>query len=125
MGLKNWRKRNRRANDKKPPWSKLQRDLYNLMLPEFQIHCVAYRMPKSWSRNPQIPRVWITVGKEIIWDIPADFVDVIDKNQIYIHIPAINQLIRDYINTPRDQVFSLDDEYGLYEILRKYDRRFQ
>jgi hypothetical protein len=115
------------------PFSKLQKRLYNLMdrSNNFQIHCVAYRMPKSQSSNPQIPRYWITVGKgkdlKIIWDFPGAFLDDPHmKYQPYIHIPNISNLISDYCNTPKDELRSKafeDDEYGLIDILRSFDRR--
>lgn len=56
-------------------WSKLQKELYNLIAPEldFQIHCRAYRMD-SQSGSTDLPRYWITLGKETIWDYPGQFV---------------------------------------------------
>jgi hypothetical protein len=62
-------------------WSKLQKAIYNLMdrSDNFQIHCRAYRMPKSRSSDPQIPRYWITTGKgiskKIVWDYPGPGAD--------------------------------------------------
>lgn len=109
-------------------WSKLQRDLYNLIRPEsgFQIHCVAYRMPGSRSTSPQIPRYWITVGKEIIWSYPDGDWTPEQKHGMWKHIPAISDLIREYINTSRHElktkVFD-SDIYGLTDILKRYDRR--
>lgn len=108
-------------------WSKLQRDLYNLIKEtdkehRFQIHCVAYRMPKSISSNPQIPRYWITIGKEIVWDTATIFNNYSYEPQQ--KIGKISQSIRDYINCPLKELKSKQDEYGLYDILRKYDRRF-
>lgn len=119
------------------PWSKLQSALYNLMdrSDNFQIHCVAYRMPNSCSHTPQIPRYWITVGKgeelKIIWDVPSKNFPPPDSVERYeylgAHIERISDLIREYINTPRDEVLNKvfdTDYYGLTEILKKYDRRF-
>jgi hypothetical protein len=88
-------------------------------------------MPKSQSSNPQIPRYWITVGKgkdlKIIWDFPKDFKDEkYMKYQPYIHIPNISNLISDYCNTPKEELKSRvfeDDEYGLIDVLRSFDRR--
>ena len=115
----------------KRPWSKLQRDLYNLMNLEsgFQIHCVGYRMPESQSSNPQIPRYWITVGKgeiqKIVWDWPSSMEDREQRFHPYLHVPAISALIREYINTPRQQLTSKawEDPYGLVRILLQHDRR--
>lgn len=110
---------------KRRPWSKLQRDLYNIMdYVDFQIHCAAYRMPGSRSSRPQIPRYWITIGKEIIWDFPAD-TDGLERYSLYEHIQAISDWIRDYINCPRNKISSLSDPYKLLDIFMKYDRRFK
>jgi hypothetical protein len=96
----------------------------------FQIHCRAYRMPKSQSYSPQIPRYWITIGKgkakEIIWDYPGHF-------EVYPYewesdVPNISVLIREYIDTPKSKVKTKvfeGDKFGLVDILRQYDRRFR
>ncbi len=113
-------------------WSKLQKAIYNLMdrSDNFQIHCRAYRMPKSQSYSPQIPRYWITIGKgkakEIIWDYPGHF-------EVYPYewesdVPNISVLIREYIDTPKSKVKTKvfeGDKFGLVDILRQYDRRFR
>ena len=59
----------------KKPWSKLQRELYDLVSDsiDFQIHCVAYRMDSAYG-STNLPRYWITLNKEIIWDYPKQFV---------------------------------------------------
>lgn len=108
------------------PWSKLQRDLYQVLDDSInlQVQCRAYRMPASWSTNPQIPRYWITLGKEIIFDVPKEM-SLEDKNKLYIHVPAISQLIRDYINTPLAELVEkkFDDQFGITDILKAADRR--
>lgn len=57
-------------------WSKLQKELYLIIDPEidFQIHCAVYPMRSDRATSP-CPRYWITIGKEIIFDYPKDFVD--------------------------------------------------
>ena len=108
------------------PWSKLQRDIYKLLDTSInlQIQCRAYRMPESISTNPQIPRYWITLGKEIIFDIPKE-ADLDVKYRLYEHIPAISQTIRDYINSPLEGLLSktFDDKFGITDILKAADRR--
>lgn len=57
-------------------WSKLQKALYNIIDPKvkLQIHCVAYPMrSKTGYANNNVPRYWITIEKEIIWDYPKIF----------------------------------------------------
>ena len=57
------------------PWSKLQKEVYLLVDPklEFQIHCVAYRMCSQWG-STDLPRYWITLDKETIFDYPKQFI---------------------------------------------------
>jgi len=116
-------------------WSKLQKELYVIRATglNFQIHCNAYRM-KSQRGSTDLPRYWITLGKEIIWDYPKDF-DIPTRSRpnqtdeyypYYNDTPSISCLIREYIDTPRNELLSKDftnDEWDLIEILRAMDRR--
>jgi hypothetical protein len=107
-------------------WSKLQRDIYKLIDPNLnlQIQCRAYRMPKSSSHNPQIPRYWITLDKDIIFDFPKNY-SLQEKGQMYIHIPNISQSIREYINTPLSELLNkeFDNNFGFTDFLKASDRR--
>ena len=63
-------------------WSKLQSRLYNLMDESinFQIHCALYEMNSNDGyHGSKLPRYFITIEKEIIWDYPTDF----DSTQKY------------------------------------------
>ena len=57
-------------------WSKLQSEIYNLLDKriDIQIHCSVYRMKSNWG-STDLPRYWITLGKEIIFDYPQQFLD--------------------------------------------------
>ena len=57
-------------------WSKLQKELYLIIDPniDFQIHCSVYRM-QSRMGSTDLPRYWITLNKEIIFDYPCQFVN--------------------------------------------------
>jgi hypothetical protein len=81
-------------------------------------------MPESRSTNPQIPRYWITLGKEIIFDVPRDL-EFKDKFRLHEHIPAISDLIREYINSPIEGLVEkkFDDIFGITDILKAADRR--
>ena len=118
-------------------WSKLQRELYKLVATGigFQIHCRAYRMDSEYG-STDLPRYWITLGEETIWDYPGQFVraDGIVRNlsgdkQFYPYktdISSISDLIRAYIDTPVEQLLSqvfTQDHWGLVNILRAADRR--
>ena len=111
-------------------WSKLQKSLYLIVSDkvDFQIHCSVYRM-KSQRGNTDLPRYWITVGKDIVFDYPKQFInDEGNENYPYItQISDISDLIREYIDCP---VGSLpekhfeNDLWGLTDILKAVDRRF-
>lgn len=115
-------------------WSKLQRDLYNVIAPEIdlQIHCAVYRMDSQCGRT-SLPRCWITLGRQIVWDYPKQFVDrPTGENTPISYYPystdmsAISDLIREYIMTPSKDILSKhfkNDHWGLVNILRAADRR--
>lgn len=112
-------------------WSKLQSELYKIISDDidFQIHCVAYRMD-STSGSTDIPRYWITMGKEIIWDYPKDFLqdkDRVSKSWPYLtDVSAISVLIKEYIDSPREGLLQKEfenDKWGLTDILKVADRR--
>lgn len=92
----------------------------------FQIHCVAYRMPNSASHLPQIPRYYITVGKgetqEIIWDFPQGQ-DI--QTWLGNDIKSISTLLAEYCQTPRDELKTknFDDPFGITSVLKRFDRR--
>lgn len=120
-------------------WSKLQKELYLIIDPtiDFQIHCVVYPMRSRYG-NTDLPRYWITLGKEIIFDYPSQFVladgtvrnydpDGIHQNYPYTtDVPDISKLIREYIDTPVSEIVTKhfeNDYWGLANILRAADRR--
>lgn len=54
-------------------WSKLKKDVENIMAQEidFRIYSYAYRIGDSIP----IPRFWITIKGDIIWDWPKNFIE--------------------------------------------------
>ena len=56
-------------------WSKLQKQLYELVDEsiDFKLHCTVYRM-QSRRGSTDLPRYFITLAGEIIFDYPKDFV---------------------------------------------------
>lgn len=113
-------------------WSKLQKRLYNLMDPavEFQIHCAVYEMNSNDGyHGNKLPRYFITIGKEIVFDYPKDF----DTTYRYgfnsypwdTDIQDISNLIEQYIQRPESELMKPleDDRWGLTDILRVCDRR--
>jgi hypothetical protein len=128
------------------PWSKLKREIQPLFSPDIKIrlHCVAYRMG-SQRGSSNLPRYWITLNKEVIWDYQRDF-----KNQsvddhraspdgihndgrvlkdIYPYgsdIAVISDVLREYIDTPKAELLTKPfekDRWGLTDMLRAADRR--
>lgn len=116
------------AKDGTPPWSKLQREIYKLIDEDLgiQIHCRAYRMTASRSRSPQIPRFWITLGKDIVFDIPRQ-AEELQSDWAWAGIGCINYSIREYIDSPLkgllEKSFLPHDNYGVTDVLKAADRR--
>jgi hypothetical protein len=108
-------------------WSKLQKQIYNLLLPklEMQIHCSAYPMRSQYG-STDLGRYWLTLGREIIWDYPKDFAGAKQKYPYVTDIAAISELLREYIDTPVEALprkrFE-QDLWGLTAILKAADRR--
>lgn len=120
-------------------WSKLQKELYLIIDPkiDFQLHCSVYRMQSQFG-STDLPRYWITLNKEIIFDYPKQFINAKgelknfapnapDKNYLYNNdISDISELIREYIDTPTEELITKHfehDYWGLANILRAADRR--
>lgn len=125
-------------------WSKLQRELYNLLDEDLkiQIHCNAYRMNSQFG-STDLPRYWITLEKEIILDYPKQFLDMklSDYNRktprpddytvkscypYMTDIGVISDIIRDYIDTPLSSLLEHDfefDTWGITDIFKAADRR--
>jgi hypothetical protein len=128
----------RRYSHQKKPWSKLQKELYNLIVPDInlQIHCTVYSFSTKFDTF-ESPRYWITLDKEIIWDFPGQFLEwkhphvpkpikYLDEPFFHNHGSIISNLFRQYIDTPRDELLSKkfeEDYWGLINILRAADRR--
>ena len=111
------------------PWSKLQKQLYLLVDPnlDFQIHCNAYRM-KSQRGTTLIPREG---SRELrptgtsSWLLNRDL-PVEDLYPYYTEIQDISCVIREYIDTPVNELFGKtfeDDKWRLTDILKAADKR--
>ena len=121
-------------------WSKLQKRFYELVDEgiDFQVHCTVYRM-QSRRGSTDLPRYFITLAGEIIFDYPKDFAlksggvkslaqgGALAKFYPYDSgISDIGELIREYIDTPKDELFKKHfdaDEWGLANILKAADKR--
>lgn len=115
-------------------WGKLQKEFYLIRNEglDLQLHCRVYRMA-SQRGSANIPRYWITLNGETIWDYPKDFVNNKDgletdlANYPYMtYVPAISALIREYIDTPKEELLNKHfetDHWGLIDLLRASDKR--
>ena len=120
-------------------WSKLQKRLYELVDEsiDFKLHCAVYRM-QSRRGGTDLPRYFITLAGEIIFDYPKDFIlksggikslaeGALTKIYPYGNdISDIGELIREYIDTPKEELFAKHfdaDEWGLANILKAADKR--
>lgn len=127
-------------------WSSLQRELYKIIDEQinFQIHLSKYRMQSQYG-STDLPRYWITLDNEIIFDYPKQFVGesngettlrngniTRNLNGEIAHYPyqtdisEISNLIREYIDTPKEEVFTNhfeNDYWGLINILKAADKR--
>lgn len=97
---------------------------------EFQIHCALYEMNSNDGyHGSKLPRYFITVGKDIVFDYPKDF-DTTNKHGVtsYPWNPAVSKisgLIEEYIQRPCDELMEPfeNDKWGITDILRVCDRR--
>jgi hypothetical protein len=81
-----------------------------------------------------LPRYWITVGDEIVWDYPKQVQDHWLPGSKPPHyypygtdIREISELIEEYLATPREELLDKrfeNDHWGLVNILKAADRRF-
>jgi len=108
-------------------WSQLQHRIYDVWVDRLdgqrlQIHCTAYGLGGSAS----VGRWWITLGREIVWDVPRDFPEERAKGTYNPVASEIADLVEDYLNTPRGQLLTREfptDRWSLVEIFRAADRR--
>jgi hypothetical protein len=115
-------------------WRKLQTKLYDLISPDInlQLHCGVYRMNSSRG-STNLPRYWITLDKEIIWDYPKLVREYPQLGASPLKwypyntdIGAISDLFREYIDTPVELLFEKhfeNDHWELTNILKAADRR--
>ena len=122
----------------KKPWSKLKKELVKLWVEDLKldIHQAVYRMD-SQRGSSDLPRYFLTLNQDIIYDFPKDFKNEVlssgyaKNNQVQTVYPyegtvsKLSQVIREYIDTPVAEVLDkqFDQDFGLSNILKSADRR--
>ena len=97
---------------------------------KFQLHCALYEMNSNDGHHGnKLPRYFITVGKEIVFDYPKNF-DTTEKYGFNSYpwdtdISEISDVIEEYIQRPEAELMNgfESDQWGITEILRVCDRR--
>ena len=103
-------------------WSKLKKKVEKLMDKNlnFKIYCNAYEIG---SFGNEIPRWWITINGEIIWDFPKHY----SQEDWYYEDLDISQRLDTYINSPSDDINMLidltEDQFDLIHLLLTCDKR--
>jgi len=90
------------------PFSKLKKPLEALFVPELKMKFFsnAFTFKNPWGSMNTIPRFYLVMDKEILWDFPANF-EV--KNVGYgwwADRNNISNLIREYIDTPVEELLN-------------------
>ena len=107
-------------------WSNLQKQLYLILDNKInlQIHCSVYRM-NSQRGSTNLPRYWITLNREIIFDYPKILVSKEDYPYT-TEISDISELLREYLDSPKEQILAKNfgnDKYGITNLLKAADTR--
>lgn len=107
-------------------WSKLQRKLYSITIKAFQIHVAKYSQNGQTAKATNLlPRYWITVGKEIVFDYPTMFEDK-GYYPWTDDMSNISEIIFNYIVCEKECLLNyhdINDRYGLIDILKACDKR--
>jgi len=100
-------------------WSKLHRQVKLILRHNCDLKLEVYRM-KSQRGCTDLPAYKLTKDGGTIWKFP-------DPANLPEHYPyhniSIGMMIQEYLNTPKSELVQLQDDYGLFEALRKVDRR--
>jgi hypothetical protein len=89
------------------PFSKLKKIIDGLFEPSLKMGfcCISYPIRGQWANNC-IPRFYIKLGRETIWDFPKDFVEIKKIGFYMWEVYNISELVREYIDTPVDALLN-------------------
>ena len=106
-------------------WSQIQRELYEIIDPKInlQVHCAVYPGGGKTCANG-IPRFWVTLDGEVIFDCQHDFMFMWhDKDFDIGNLPFEDDIswccgiVIRHFQTPVDRLMTLHDRFGLTDIL--------
>lgn len=126
----------------KKPWSKLKKEVTKLWIDDVNvdIHQAVYRMD-SQRGSTDLPRYFVTLNKEIIFDYPKMFLNYTNYQtqyrgetreytvrDTYPHIndvSELSELLRTYIDTPKEKLLNPieKDIWGITDVCRALDKR--
>ena len=83
------------------PFTKLKKQIENLFDSQLkmQLKCFAYPVRSQYG-STSIPRFYVQLGKEIIWDFPKDSPLKKISHHYWVGLTGISPLIREYIDAP-------------------------
>lgn len=73
---------------------------------KMEFFCNSYPIRGQWGHKNSVPRFYLKVGKEIIWDFPKDFEVKDFPFYFWADNNNISDLIREYIDTPLDKLLN-------------------
>ena len=97
--------------------------------------CSAYPMRTKDRAHNSVPRFYVRLGKEIIWDYPKDFAVKDIESGLWAANNGICDLVREYIDTPVAELLDKDFVgenkeygdvsvfYGLTDLFKVADKR--
>ena len=106
-------------------WSQIQRKLYEIIDPKInlQVHCAVYPGGGKTCANG-IPRFWVTLDGEVIFDCMHDFMFMWhDKDFNIGNLPFEDDIswccgiVIRHFQAPVDSLMTLHDRFGLTDIL--------
>ena len=108
--------------NKQRPFSKLKKTIESLFDDKLKMEfcCNSYPIRGQWGHKNSIPRYYVKLGKEIIWDFPKDF----DMEELPFYYWAynnhINELVHDYIDAPIDKLLTKKFKYDKNTFIMQY-----
>lgn len=97
----------------KKRWSKLQKEIEKLFVPELKmkIYCNAYPIGEHGNT---IPRFYISINRNICWDFPKYYDTKPESFHGWASEMDFSQVIRNYIDCPVEKILGMKTEIGKF-----------